>query len=61
VSVQNIIGPTLFKEINSYYYFQLIQAPFYDKLREGKMYSYFMWDNGTGHTEKKKMYLANSG
>jgi len=24
------------------------------------MYSYFTQDNGTGHTEKKKRYLANS-
>jgi hypothetical protein len=59
--VQNIIGPTPFKEItNAYHYIQLIQVPLYDKLREGKRYSYFMQDNGTGHTEKKKIYLANS-
>jgi truncated hemoglobin YjbI len=59
--VQNIIEPTPFKEItNSYHYIQLIQETFYDKLREEKMYSHFMQDNGTGHTEKKKRYLANS-
>jgi len=61
VGVQNIIGLTPFKEItNSYHYIQLIQTPFYDKLREKKKYSYFIQDNGTGHTEKKKRYLANS-
>jgi hypothetical protein len=55
------MGPTPFKEItNSYHYIQLIHAPFYDKLREEKMYSYFMQDNGKGNTEKKKRYLANS-